>query len=310
MGDSMVFSVTVRVPGSTANLGPGFDCLGLALTIYDEWSLEILRAKNPSLVIEVEGTATGIPRDERNLAYRAVKEVFRAAGKKMPAIKLSLKSGLPMAGGLGSSSAAIVGGLVAANVMLGKKFSLDELVDMATKLEGHPDNVTPALAGGLCASFMYGKGVSFISFKRPDAFRGLKAVVCTPNFPLPTEKARKALPKKVSHGDAVFNVGHVAGLVLGIAERRWTQLGQAMDDRLHEPYRRRLIPGIDGVKAAAKRAGALGACLSGAGPTVLALAPQNKAQSVARAMANAWRRFHPKTFVLGVDLDGARAVRG
>lgn len=307
----MLFSVTVRVPGSSANLGPGFDCLGLALTIYDEWTLELPRGRAPALEIEVDGSALDIPRNGRNLAYRAAREVFRRAGKKVPAMRLRLRSQLPMAGGLGSSSAAIVGGLVAANAALGNKFSLDQLVDMASKLEGHPDNVTPALAGGLCASALYKDGVSFVSLKRPAIFKGMKAVVCIPQFALATKKARAALPKKVSHGDAVFNVGRAVGVVLGFSERRWDVLGIAMEDRLHEPYRRRLIPGFDFVKRAARRAGALGTCLSGAGPTVLALAPAARAASVGRAMEMAFRRagLRSQALALNIDTRGAAVTR-
>ena len=287
-----LFSTRVRVPATSANLGPGFDVLGIALGLFDEVELSLWKkGHRPPLTITVDGAGAGdIPMDSRNLAYRALVQVFKAARKPVPAVELRLKVRLPVAGGMGSSSAAIVGGLVAGNAALKNRFSVEELVQMATDLEGHPDNVLPALVGGLCAGVVTKEGVKFVAWKDAALARNLRAVVCTPDFKVPTEKARRVLPARVDRKDAIFNAAHVALFLSAIKEKRYDLLGEAMGDRLHQPYRAKLVPGLMDVIASARRAGAYGAALSGAGPTVLALASGQAANAVARAMGRTFKR--------------------
>lgn len=301
----MSFAVTVRVPASSANLGPGFDALGIALSLYDEWTVRGGDFETP-LVISCSN-ARGVPTDRSNLAYRAFRRVFALRRRPLPALRFELKSALPVAGGLGSSSAAIVGGLVAANAVLGRPFSNDALLDLAADFEGHPDNVAPALLGGFCSAVIVGKKVCHVVWKSATLFRGLSAVAVTPNFALKTEKARAVLPARVTRADAVFNTGRAALMASALLSRRHDLLAVAMDDRLHQPYRRALIPGFAQALAGAVKAGAHGAALSGAGPTVLALSPAGRASAVARAMEKAFVRagVRASSHVLSIDTRGA-----
>lgn len=309
-----LFFTRVRVPATSANLGPGFDVLGIALGLFDELELCLWKkGDRPPLTVIVDGTDAGtIPTDSRNLAYRALVQIFKAARKPVPAVELRLKVRLPVAGGLGSSSAAIVGGLVAANAALKNRFSVDDLVQMATDLEGHPDNVLPALVGGLCAGVVTKEGVKYVAWKDAALARNVRAVVCTPDFQVPTEKARRVLPARVDRKDAVFNAAHVALFLSAIKEKRYDLLGEAMADRLHQPHRAKLVPGLMDVIAAARRAGAYGAALSGAGPTVLALASREKATDVASAMGRVFRQKGSRSFsrVLEIETGGARVRSG
>lgn len=304
-----LFSLRVRVPGSTANMGPGFDTLGMALSIHDAWSVEGYRpGEAPNLRLEIRGEAPGVPTDERNLMVSSFRRVWRLARRPAPALRVTFVPRLPVAGGLGSSSAAIAAGLTAANTVLGRPVDDDRLLALATEIEGHPDNVAPALRGGFCVSTVTAAGVRCLSWNAPSLFRDLAAVVCTPLFELKTKKARAVLPARVSYGDAVFNVGRTALLVAALTRRDWGVLGDAMEDRLHQPYRRKLIPGFDRVLAAARAQGAWGAALSGAGPTLLALAPRPRATAVGKAMERAFQKagVDARANTVGVDARGAR----
>lgn len=257
--------VKVRVPATSANLGPGFDCLGLALNLYNK--LEAREDDRLTIVSEGEG-ARYIPADSSNLTYQAMKGAYEAAGRKCPGLFIRQINAIPLSRGLGSSAAAIVGGLVAANALMGNPLDRQELLQIATKLEGHPDNVAPCLYGGLTAAVQDG-GQVHLARVLPDPRFAFAAMV--PEFDLSTKKARQALPESYSKADAVHNVGHAvlmyAALHLGLGH----QLKAACQDRLHQPYRKGLIPGWDDVNSAAIDAGALAVYLSGAGPTVMAV---------------------------------------
>jgi homoserine kinase len=232
------------------------------------------------------------------------------SGKKIAALRQKLVNRIPLSRGLGSSSAAIVGGLVAANAGLGKFLSDDELLKLAVDEEGHPDNVAPALFGGLCVSALTKKGVAHLSWTEPALFASLRAVVCVPYFELSTKEAREALPDRVPLEDAVFNSSRVALFLSALRQGRRDLLGDAMEDRLHQPYRKKLVPGLDDVIAAARKTGAWGAALSGAGPSVLALSPVKHAAAVAEAMSAAFRRADVTSISidLAVNRRGARVI--
>jgi homoserine kinase len=300
-----LFSVRVRVPATSANLGPGFDALGLALTLYNEVHLTGWAAPGfPPLTVSVQGEGAGrIPLDRTNLVVRCVERVFSRHKKKLPSLVLRLVNRIPLARGLGSSSAAIAGGIAAANRALGGPMALEEMVFLASQIEGHPDNVTPALAGGFCVAVVSGDKVTYAGWNDPALFKGLKAVAAVPDFELSTARARRVLPARVPLGDAVFNVARSSLLVGALASRRWGLLAQAMDDRLHQPYRKNLVPGLDEALAAARRAGALGACLSGAGPTVLALAEFSRAGKVGESMQRAFSRRDVRAGIKIMDVD-------
>jgi homoserine kinase len=276
--------VRVQVPATTANLGPGFDTLGLALSLFNQ--VEMKETGNPGeLIIEVEGEgASSIPVDRNNVTYQAAQEVFKAAGYFPAGLHLRLLNRIPSARGLGSSAAARVGGMLAANALLGEPLSKEQLLNMAVRLEGHPDNVAPALFGGLVvASFQDGQ----VQYRRIEVMDGLTAVLAIPDFELATRAAVEALPALIPVKDAVFNIGQACLLVAGFMTGDWDQVGQAMQDRVHQPFRQSLIPGLNEVLAAARQQGALGAALSGAGPTVLALTAADKRDQLKQAVRQA-----------------------
>lgn len=301
----MSVTVKVRVPGTTANCGPGFDTIGIACTIYNEMTLTL--SDQPGLAVEVTGEGAGIiPADEKNIAFRAIREVLRRVGENIPGIRIEMHNAIPLARGLGSSAAAIVAGLVAANAATGNQLSHDYIFDMATALEGHPDNVAPAIYGGITVSMMQGD--------KPRSLRivptqPLKLVVAVPEFGLSTRMARQVLPKAVSFHDAVFNVSRTAMLIGALCQGQYDVLKYAMEDRLHQPYREKLIPGMPDVLAAAMDNGAVGAALSGAGPCLIAFTQHNQ-EAIGEAMVQAFAHHAIKAryLPLNIDIEGAKIV--
>ena len=291
----------IRVPATTANLGPGFDCLGLAL---DWWNTIEVETIERGLQVEVDcPPGVDIPRNRTNLVVYGMDAVYRLAGQKRPPLRIHITTHIPIARGLGSSSAAIVGGLVAANTLLGTLYSRDELVTLVTRIEGHPDNVAPALLGGLMVAAMEGKQVTVARFPVP---RKLRCVLFVPNTALLTKKARGVLPKRIPRADAIYNASRVALWIAALRERRWEWLAAATQDRLHQPYRAKLVPGMYALFDAAKDAGARGAALSGAGPSIIAFT-DHPGEPVARALIQAAQRIglSGSTRVVGVSPRGA-----
>lgn len=305
--------VKVCVPATVANLGPGFDCLGMAIGLENELSMETAPA---GVTVTAEGEGVGeLPADAGNLAYRAAHMVFEATGFAPGGLRIHLKNRVPLARGLGSSAAAIVGAMVAANRLAGGRLTREELLGLAVALEGHPDNAAPALYGGVTAVCQDGAAYKVLSLAPPP---GLGVVVAIPDFHLATVAARGVLPQSVSRQDAVFNVGHAAYLTAALATGKLDQLGFAMEDRLHQPYRADLVPGLAEVFAGAREAGALGVALSGAGPSVMAFVPAaatgtggdaaGPAAVVQAAMVGAFaaRGITARTLVVAISPTGAR----
>lgn len=264
--------VYVKVPASTANLGPGFDTLGMALDLY-EW-IEMGFAEQTKIHLfgdQVEGIAT----DKTNLIYKVAQLVFEKAGVQHPELEIAMYSDIPLTRGLGSSAAAIVGGLAAANALIGSPLSDDTLFQLATELEDHPDNVGASLFGGLVVAFWDGQRAEYIRVE-PD--ERLEVLVAIPHFQLATEKARHVLPREQSLTNAVFNVGHSSVLVAALCTGRLDMIPRAMKDALHQPYRAALVPGLAKILAEATDHGALGVALSGAGPTMLALVDRSSSR--------------------------------
>jgi len=256
-------TVVVKIPASTANLGPGFDTLGMALSLYS-W-LELTVAENTEIHLYGEGM-DGIPTDENNLIYKVAQQVFAQAGMSEQPLKISMYSDIPLTRGLGSSASAIVGALFAANALIGEVFTIDELFQIATGLEGHPDNVGASIFGGIIVSSWDGKYAPYVKLTPPSE---LETLVIIPNFQLSTEKARHALPEHYTKSDVVFNIGRSSLLVAAFASGQLEIIQQAMQDKVHQPYRAALIPGMQTILDEAIQYGALGAALSGAGPTVI-----------------------------------------
>jgi len=292
--------VSVLVPATTSNLGPGFDVLGLALGLYNELDVDVLDSKGPDWIeIHGEGAET-LPRDRRNLVLRLLRERLPKPlrGNRL---RLSMINRIPLARGLGSSAAARLSAVLAAQALAGK-LDRDAALAEATRLEGHPDNVAPALHGGLCMATGHGDELRVVKLGVPSS---LRAVVCVPAFELSTAKARAVLPARVPREDAVTTSGRLVFLLHSIQHRDFGALGWAMDDVLHQPYRRRLVPRMQRVIDAAKRAGAFGASLSGAGPSIFAFAPKQRQAAVGRAMARAFGRGS-RSLAIEIDSEGAK----
>ena len=293
--------ISVRVPATSANLGPGYDAVGLALSL----SMRISLDRAPAPRVEVHGTGADlIPAGPEHPAYRAAKFVADEVGEPDVHFHLIQQNDIPPARGLGGSAAALVGGAVAANDLLGRPMAAPDLLNLVCELDGHPDNAAPALLGGLVIGTLTPDGVNAVRLEPKD----LKAVLAVPDFEVSTTAARRALPEKVPHRDAVFNVGR-SGLLLGaLATGNYDLLRVAMQDRLHQPYRSHLIPGLEDVIEAAHETGAYGASLSGSGPTVIAFAPEDRSEEIVVAMRTAFeaQAVGTKAWVLDVDLAGAR----
>lgn len=299
--------VRVRVPATSANLGPGFDSLGLALTMYNELELELYRQENFDIASFGEG-AEMLPTDGTNMIWTTVRRLLSRIGlaDEYRGMKLRMYSKIPVSRGLGSSATAIVGGLRAANEWLGRPLDKKGLLAIATELEGHPDNVAPAIYGGFSVSVTYEGKPESLAFL-PEI--PLKAVVAVPDFTLSTRLARSVLPDTVPRADGVFNVGRAALLAAAMARGKADYLKLALEDKLHQPYRKSLIPGFDEVTAAARKAGAMGCVLSGAGPTIIAFTLEKEA-AVGDAMVESFRAngAEARAIVLSIDREGARVV--
>lgn len=290
----------VRVPATTGNLGSGFDCVGMALELYN--TLEIAETQN-GLTVTVEGEGSDVvPTDATNLCVRAAQTVFDHVGYRPSGISFRMNHAIPVSRGLGSSGVAIVAGAVAANEMAGCPLDNTMLLRICTELEGHPDNVVPSLVGGLSIS---GERDGTVVFKTFDIPRNLMAIVAVPDFTLDTKVARHALPSQISMGDAVFNLCSVGLLVSAFVSEDYSLLRHGMSDRLHQPYREKLIPGLAEVLADALAAGAHGAALSGAGPTAIALTCRNH-DRIGTAMTAAFARHHIASHykILHIDNNG------
>lgn len=294
--------IRVRVPASTANLGSGFDVLGLALGLYNTIEVETI-SRGVEMTVEGEGAERLQKVGERSLVLRAARATFDYLGVPSPGLKIHLKNAIPLKRGLGSSATACVGGVIAAAGLCGRSLSPEEVLKLALPLEGHPDNITPALVGGLTATCLSETGVRYVKIPIPEAIR---VVAVIPEMELGTAEARRALPRQVPLADAVHNVGRSALLVAALVAGDLSLLDEATRDRLHQPYRGKLIPGMEEVLQAARQAGALAAFLSGAGSTVAALVDRD-AEKVGGAMAEAWARknMRSQVKVLTVERNGA-----
>ena len=288
-----------RIPASSANLGPGFDCFGIAWQCYNE--IEFI-PREEGLVIS--GCAEKY-RNEDNLAYKAYHAAMTWAGQRESGLEIRFgRTDIPVSRGMGSSAALIVGGVVAANAIHGLELSGSELLAIATSVEGHPDNIAPALFGGFTVSAM--DGIAAITTHFPISEK-LFFTLLIPDFELSTELARSVLPVNVSRQDAIFNISRSALLIKAL-ERGDRQLMRiALEDKLHQPYRTKLINGYDSAEAAAKKLDAMGICISGAGSTLLCIAdrPEFSAE-----MEKELKESLPGWKVLGVkpDLQGVKMI--
>ena len=295
--------VTVRVPATSANCGPGFDTLGLACNLYNYFTYELID-EGFSLMIEGEGSEK-LKASKNNLAFMSFYKVWDMIVGAKTGLSISMSNNIPMSRGLGSSSTAIVAGLVAANYLSGKTLSKNELVQLATEIEGHPDNVAPAILGGVTISFVDNGKANSLKFLPLKPF---KLVAVVPDMPLATALARKAIPKTVPHQDAVFNTSRASLLVGAMLTGEYQYLRPGLSDRLHQPYRAHLIPGMQEAFAAAVNVGAYNAIISGAGSTLMAYVPINvSCNTVGEAMCKALSEngLQSVYHIMDIDTEGA-----
>lgn len=271
--------IKVKVPATTANMGPGFDCLGMALDI---WNTVAIDSDGTGLEITGEG-ADILPRGPSNLILKCFNRVFEKLGRPVPKVKIICHNEIPVSRGLGSSSAGIVGGLMAANEMCDRQLSQEELLELAVEIEGHPDNVAPALLGGCQIGVQDGGRIITGRVPLPE---DLKTVLFVPDVPMSTDHARGVLSSTVDRADAVYNIGRVAMLVLALATGDLQHLDVATQDRLHQPARQELFFPMKNIIRGAFDGGALGVFLSGAGSSVLALT-RDKEFTIGYEMADA-----------------------
>ena len=292
--------VLVRVPATSANLGPGFDTLGLALSVYDELVVTELPAGTLEVIVAGEG-ADDVPRDASNLVVRAIAYAFEAVGRPLPGLRLEARNVIPHGRGLGSSGAAVVSGLLAAKGLLEGEvdFSADTLLRLATELEGHPDNVAPALFGGLTIAWVDEDGPQH---KKLIVHRGVSPIVFVPDFTMSTSVARSLQPEHVPREDAVFNVSRSALLIAALTQSPELMLA-ATADRLHQSYRAQAMPDTDRL-VQALRAQGFAAVVSGAGPSVLVLADGPGRRLEAAAVASSVGDTPWETLMLAVDVKG------
>jgi len=297
--------VVVEVPATTANLGPGFDCLGAALEFGNRFELRVIEGGAERFDLVIEGSEGAHLRGgPDNLVYRAAQRVWREAGVEPVALEARVQLAVPPARGLGSSATAIVAGLIGANALVGAPLSREKLLELAIDIEGHPDNVVPSLVGGLCLTARAASHRWRVV--RCEWHPAVQAVVAIPVIRLSTSEARRAMPRSIPISDAVMNLGALTLLLQGLRSGNGDLIADGMHDRIHEPYRWGLIQGGREVREAALGAGAWGCVISGAGPTLLALCPAATAEAVSEAMVRRWQEegVGSRGAVIGLQQEG------
>lgn len=292
-------TVTLTVPATTANLGPGFDCIGAALTLYNQFKFTLTSETEDK--ITVRGTeAERVKTDKTNLLYQSFAKFYQHLDKPVPKVEIEIELGVPLARGLGSSATAIVGGLVGANYLAGNPLDKTQVMELAIAIEGHPDNVVPALLGNcqLCVGEKGNWQICEIPWHQD-----IIPILGIPDFELSTQEARAVLPSQITRSDAIFNIARLGLLLRALETGRGDWLEMAMEDKLHQPYRKGLIRGYEQVKQAAIAGGAYGMVISGAGPTLLALSSSSQAQAVIQAMRVAWEKEGVTAQVRSLSLD-------
>lgn len=261
----------IRVPATTANMGPGFDSVGMAFKLYNNISFEEIES---GLEIEIKNKSMSdiIPADSDNLIYKSIKQFYDNIGKKIPGIKIIQDDNIPLTRGLGSSAACIVAGLLAGNKLSGQNLSRKEIAQMAAVIEGHPDNSTPAIFGGIVVGAIDDGNLKYVKL---DVSNKLQFNVMIPDFHLSTEKARKVIPDKVDLKDAIFNISRASLMIASFLTGNFDNLDTAMQDKLHQPYRMPIIHNMDKIFDMSKKLGAKSVFLSGAGPTIIAVTYNN-----------------------------------
>lgn len=301
----------LRIPGSTANLGPGFDAVALSLGIYLNLTFELLEKENPScpLIQRVGEIAQQLPGDQSNLIYSIIANQWSEKPDLLKRLRITIESEIPLERGLGSSSTAILGSLWAARALSNQILDKAAILQQATKLEGHPDNLAASLHGGLTISSP-SRDRRHIVTQQLAWPKQWHTIIMVPSYPLSTRTAREILPATVSMSDAVANLQRVALLIAAVANEDEDALNQALEDRLHEPYREALIPELPKLKKELKSLPILGCTISGAGPSMLVLVNHRHRDQVLEHLRS-WASAQPsplKVLDLKVDHEGMKEI--
>ena len=309
--------ISVKVPASTSNLGPGFDCIGMALPIYNTITIEETVLPGTGIEINVlndSETADDLlmdhmPMDENSIIYKAVELLYNSIGQTPSELKITVQSQIPIARGLGSSASVIVGGLLAANELLGRPADEVALLSIATEVEGHPDNVTPSIVGGLVLTSLEDDGsVVYRKLNWPEEWQ---ITVCIPDYELSTEISRSVLPKEVPMQDAIFNAKRLGMLIQAINTKDAALMKMALQDKLHQPYRMKLVPGLDKIMDNLKHEeNVLGCVLSGAGPAIVVISQKNNLERIKSIINDTWEEMNVKVNImtLPVETQGAQII--
>lgn len=305
------------MPATTANLGPGFDCMGMALPIYNTVTIEETVLPGTGIEINViaeddtsdELSLEHIPMDENSIIYKAVELLYNSIGQTPSELKITVHTQIPVARGLGSSASVIVGGLIAANELLGRPADEAALLSIATEVEGHPDNITPAIVGGLVLTSSEEDGS--IVYRKLDWPQEWNLTLCVPEYELATDISRSVLPKEVPIQDAVFNAKRLAMFIQAIHTKDSALMKLALKDKLHQPYRMKLVPGLEKIIENLKHEeNVLGCVLSGAGPSILIISERNNLDKIRSIVRETWADLNVKAeiYTLPVENNGAQII--
>ncbi len=309
--------VSVKVPATSANIGPGFDCLGMALPIYNVVTIDETVLPGTGVEINILSDEENvdnliidhIPKDENSVVYKAVELLYNSIGQTPSELKINIQTSIPVTRGLGSSAAVIVGALVAANKLLGEPADESALLSIATEIEGHPDNVTPAIVGGLVMSSLENDGS--IIYRKLDWPDDWAITVCIPDVELATEISRSVIPKEVPLEDAIFNLKRMGMFVNAVNKHDSDLMKLALTDRLHQPYRAKLVPGLKELSEAFKHEeDVLGCVLSGAGSSMLIISKNNIVEKVTSTTLEIMENLNVKADVrnLKIEQNGATII--
>ena len=297
--------ILVKVPATTANLGPGFDALGLALNLWNEAEFVLTDDRRITVTVNGEGS-NKLSANADNFVVESALQIFNLAKKNCTGMRVNCTNRIPISSGLGSSSAAMLTGMLGANGLLGSPFTDEEILRLAIETEGHPDNVAPGMLGGLVASIVYEDRVTSLKLPARANRSPIHVTIVLPDFDFPTKQARAILPKQVERTDAIYNISRAVLVTEALRTGDLDLLGKAMTDKLHQPYRIPLIPGAQSAMEAARHAGAAAVALSGAGPSLIAFSSK-QGKTIGSAMQRAFEQagLTSRIFELEPSYEGA-----